>query len=74
MLRPQQVAVDLANNKVYFTEDSRVRVYDLQGNLVDTVTGNYAGFSDGWLSDSLLNNPKGVTVASPNGDIYVADW
>ena len=71
--QPRDLAVD-ANGNIYVadTSNNRVRMIDVN-TAVSTVMGNgTAGYKDGPLKDSMVNQPAGVAVTSVG--LFVADY
>jgi len=72
------VALDAAGN-IYVTESgsSLLRRIDAKTNVITTIAGNGgAGFSGdgGPARSATLNEPRGLFIDKPTGDIYIADW
>lgn len=70
---PGKVAWDGASGRLIVadTNNDRILVADLEGNVSLVVGGAGAGFEDGGASEAKFNQPQGVAI---DGDaIYVAD-
>ncbi len=60
--------------KLYFTEKNCIRMLDLGGNYLKTVTGDCErrGYRDGSFADALFNSPFGMDFDA-QGNLIVAD-
>jgi DNA-binding beta-propeller fold protein YncE len=65
------LGVTYADNKLYVadTYNSKIRLFDLKANTLDTFLGGEE--SDGWFTGPLFNEPAGINYAA--GKLYVAD-
>lgn len=73
---PRCITVDPQANRVYYCEESCVRMLNITSNMVSTIVGNpvrsaYSG-DGGKPSTATLMAPSGISVAE-NGNIYISD-
>ena len=70
---PGKVAWDDASGRLVVSDSNndRIIVADIEGNVSQVIGGSEAGFTDGSAEEAQFNQPQGVTV---HGDhIFVAD-
>jgi len=70
---PGKVAWDDESGRLVVSDSNndRISVADLDGNVSQVIGGSAAGFRDGSAAEAQFNQPQGVTVH--DGHIFVAD-
>lgn len=70
---PGKVAWDDASGRLVISDSNndRIIVSDINGNVSRVIGGSQAGFSDGSAEEATFNQPQGVTVYG--GHVFVAD-
>ena len=70
---PRGVAILLNGSIVVAdTDNNRIRIVTLDGNVTTLAGGDSSGFADGATTSARFNYPSGVAIL-PNGNIVVAD-